>query len=614
MPEKGGNLVPNPYVSRPHGWFPRRFPIFTITAFLGVLIIWSIDGCTIRNGIKSWRSRQDYLALKLNSPVNTTQNHVNLTHYISRSPINLTHNLELLANHVNLTHNRSHSPANIGSSKPIFISTQVVNFIHPQSLTTNFSWISVELETNLTSNLLSRWLAPGGEPCRDSRTVEIAIPGLDDRNLTELSAGEIHEFIIHTLDESGNPRCLGGDYFETDISGDSWKSRPPVKDLGNGSYSFSLQVHPDFAGEYNLTVVLLFRHFEGLKFSPERFAYHRELRRISIKFSRTSAELPELRICQKSDFSRDIWSGRWTRHGNNEDCQISNDGRYRCQVPDFPCKNPWCSGSLGLLESNGWVYSTHCSFRMFSADSAWDCLQNRWIFFWGDSNHVDTIRNLLNFILDLPDIKAVPRRFDMKFTNPKNPSQSVRITSIFNGHWNETRNYQGLNSLQNDEYRNLLKRYFSEKTVPDTVIINSGLHDGVYWKNIRAFSKGAEYAAKFWEEVVDSVKQRGMPAPEILYRTTIATGGYARNLAFNPQKMEAFNGVFLEKLRRVGLVSAVIDNFDMTYPWHFDNRCSDGVHYGRAPAKAKWRDGEIGHQYYVDLMLGHVLLNALCAK
>lgn len=33
-----------------------------------------------------------------------------------------------------------------------------------------------------------------------------------------------------------------------------------------------------------------------------------------------------------------------------------------------------------------------------------------------------------------------------------------------------------------------------------------------------------------------------------------------------------------------------------------DNRCNDGVHYGRAPSKSKWRDGEIGHQYFVDLM------------
>ena len=105
-----------------------------------------------------------------------------------------------------------------------------------------------------------------------------------------------------------------------------------------------------------------------------------------------------------------------------------------------------------------------------------------------------------------------------------------------------------------------------------------------------------------------------MTPPEVIYRTTVTTGGYARRLAFNPNKMEAFNGVVLDKLRAHGLVDRVIDDFDMTYPWHYDNRCNDGVHYGRAPAKLKWRDGQIGHQYFVDLMLGHVLLNALCTR
>ncbi|XP_021904852.1 uncharacterized protein LOC110819839 [Carica papaya] len=356
------------------------------------------------------------------------------------------------------------------------------------------------------------------------------------------------------------------------------------------------------------------REIPAIFLSPQRFGFDKELRRIRIKFYKTEAKLPEITVCKQSDFTRDIWSGRWTRHGKNDDCQISNDGRYRCLPPDFPCHSPWCNGSLGLLESNGWVYSTHCSFKMFSTDSAWDCLKNRWIFFWGDSNHVDTIRNMLNFVLDLPEIPSVPRRFDMNFTNHKDLSQSVRITSIFNGHWNETQNYLGLDSLRHEGFRNLLKKYFSEGTVPDTVIINSGLHDGVHWPNIRAFSKGADYAASFWKDVMESIRQRGLKVPKIIYRHTIATGGYARTLAFNPNKIEAFNGVFLEKMKMAGLVSAVIDNFDMTYPWHYDNRCNDGVHYGRAPAKMKWRDGEIGHYYFVDLMLAHILLNVLCAR
>ncbi|KAK9933477.1 hypothetical protein M0R45_020674 [Rubus argutus] len=47
------------------------------------------------------------------------------------------------------------------------------------------------LEPNVTMNLLAKWLAPGGEPCKVARTVEIAIPDLDGKDLIELSAGEI---------------------------------------------------------------------------------------------------------------------------------------------------------------------------------------------------------------------------------------------------------------------------------------------------------------------------------------------------------------------------------------------------------------------------------------
>lgn len=613
MPEKAVNSpLWNPWMPRSSPLLHWRFGLLTALVFVGMVVVWSIDGCTINSFLEAWRLRQDYITMKVSTrPFNLTQTHQSLPLYTPNIVTNPTQNQT----------NQTHFDSRILDLEPFSVenSTGV-----PQKPAHNqmqhlaspiISWVSAELEPNLTSNLLARWLAPGGEPCKDSRTVNIAIPGLDyDGKLINLSAGEIHEFGFQAMDESGNPRCLGGDYFETDLSGDSWKSRPLVKDFGNGSYSVSLQVQPDFSGDYNLSVILLYRHFEGLKFSSWRFAFDRELRRIPIRFYKGTAHLPELQTCKESDFSRDIWTGRWTRHGKNDDCQISNDGRYRCLAPDFPCQSPWCNGSLGLLESNGWVYSGHCSLRLFLADSAWNCLKNRWIFFWGDSNHVDTIRNMLNFVLELPEIPSVPRRFDMNFSNPKDPSQSVRITSIFNGHWNETGNYEGLNSLQDEGFRNLLKKYFSEDTVPDTMIMNSGLHDGVKWKNIRAFSAGADYAASFWAEVMESVKQRGLAVPKVFYRTTVATGGYARSLAFNPNKMEAFNWVLVEKLKRAGVLSGVIDNFDMTFPWHFDNRCNDGVHYGRAPMKMKWRDGQIGHQYFVDLMLVHVLLNALCAR
>ncbi|XP_019180524.1 PREDICTED: uncharacterized protein LOC109175663 [Ipomoea nil] len=476
------------------------------------------------------------------------------------------------------------------------------------------NWVLAELEDNYSSKLLEGWLTPGGEPCKDSRSVGIRVPGLDDREGLELSTGDIHEFVFQAVDEKGQAHCLGGDYFEIDLSGEKWKSRPPTKDLGNGTYRFHLQVHPDFHGDYNVTIILLFQHYEGMRFSPQRFAFDRVLRVFPVKFTKSRAELPEISQCVRSDLARNVWSGRWTRHAKNDTCLVDNGGRFICQDPSFPCQKPWCHGAMGGLESNGWVYSAHCSFKMFSSEEAWNCLNKKWIFWWGDSNHCDTIRNILHFILDFHDIPDVPRRFDANITNPKDPSQTVRLTSIFNGHPNETGNYHGLYSLANAEYREFLKGYFSGNVVPDTIIMNSGLHDGVYWPSIRAFIKGADYTAAFWSEVIQAVKQRHKVPPKLLYRTTVTTGGYARTLAYNPQKMEAFNGVVLDKLRAYAALDMVIDDFDMTYPWHYDNRCNDGVHYGRAPAKLVWRDGQIGHQYFVDLMLGHVLLNALCSR
>ncbi|KAL2509030.1 hypothetical protein Fot_32677 [Forsythia ovata] len=620
MPEKASNIS---WILRLNPMVQWWFKVLMTVVFLGILIVWGIDGLDV-NTLK-----RGFVVLKSNSSETWSHahgdfsfNNLSIEPQLEKPNQENQNSLSLAQTHENFGHKIAPAPVNLDKNQQ---NVSTLSSFYPNSTSEDegmnspsepgiLDWITSELEANYSSKLLAKWLAPGGEPCRDSKTVDITIPGLDGHDNIELSAGNIHEFVFQSLDDSGKPRCLGGDYFETDLSGESWKARPPVKDFGNGTYGFSIQVHPDFTGDYNLTIILLFRHYEGLKFSPARFAFDRVLRVIPIKFKKSLAKLPVITQCKKSDYNRDIWSGRWTRHARNDSCPISNDGRYRCQDPDFPCQHPWCNGPLGVLESNGWIYSTHCSFKMFSSEEAWNCLSNRWIFWWGDSNHCDTIRNILHFLLDVHDIQAVPRRFDMNITNPKNPSQMVRFTSIFNGNPNATGNYQGLNSLINAEYRELLKGYFSENAVPDTVIMNSGLHDGVFWPNVRRFINGADYAASFWAKIVDGVRKRGVKPPEIIYRTTVTTGGYARRLAFNPHKMEAFNGVVLDKLRQYGVLNQVIDDFDMTYPWHYDNRCNDGVHYGRAPAKMKWRDGQIGHQYFVDLMLGHVLLNALCVR
>lgn len=122
---------------------------------------------------------------------------------------------------------------------------------------------------------------------------------------------------------------------------------------------------------------------------------------VAIKFvaDQDSITGPQLRVCSGDDYRASAWSGRWTRSTYKDTCEIDSAGRFRCLDPEEPCKNPWCDGSVGLLESNGWVYSAHCSFKIYKPSEAWE--DRKWFFFWGDSNHVDTIRNLLNFVLGL---------------------------------------------------------------------------------------------------------------------------------------------------------------------------------------------------------------------
>ncbi|KAK6117268.1 hypothetical protein DH2020_048989 [Rehmannia glutinosa] len=491
MQEKAANfawvLRSNPMV---HWWFK----ILMVGAFLGILIFWGVDGFnmnTFQNNFVMLKLNDSEVFLKSQKDLNFT----NLSfapHLEKPQPIdlNLTHQ-NLAKTHVNLdtlTQTHPHNN-NISNSTP-----QVSSNSTKAPPPTENPWVSAEFGSNYSSNLLAKWLAPGGEPCKDSKTVDIRVPDLDgNNNKIELSTGDIHEIVFQALDDLGNPHCLGGDYFETDLSGKNWKARPPIKDMGNGTYTFSLQVHPDFPGDYNLTIILLFRHYEGLKFSPTRFAFDRVLRVIPIKFRKSASLLPEIRQCNKFDYTKDVWSGRWTRHARNDSCPISDDGRYRCQEPSFPCQHPWCDGPLGLLESNGWIYSTHCSFKLFSTEEAWNCLNNRWIFWWGDSNHCDTIRNILNFVLDVHDVRLCPRIFDKNITNPSNPSQTVRFTA-FSTVILTIPQLSGLNSLINASIGSVVEGLFFAKCRPDTIIMNSGLHDGVFWSNIRQFVNGADFA------------------------------------------------------------------------------------------------------------------------
>ncbi|KAJ8451978.1 hypothetical protein Cgig2_016559 [Carnegiea gigantea] len=169
---------------------------------------------------------------------------------------------------------------------------------------------------------------------------------------------------------------------------------------------------------------------------------------------------------------------------------------------------------------------------------------------------------------------------------PKDRSQSVRI--FWNAHWNVSKNFMGLKTLTYKEYRDSLKSVFNGSVVHDTIVFNSGLLDGRYWRHLEKFAIGVDYAISVWRDINEGVKQRGLDIPNFIFRSTTATSSDVRFLGLNP------------------------NYFDVTWAWHFDLRSSDGVHYRRFPSKRVWKDGQIGHQYFVDLMLRHVILNAIC--
>ncbi|KAJ8451974.1 hypothetical protein Cgig2_016555 [Carnegiea gigantea] len=166
------------------------------------------------------------------------------------------------------------------------------------------------------------------------------------------------------------------------------------------------------------------------------------------------------------------------------------------------------------------------------------------------------------------------------------------------GHWNISQGHLGLKTLTLKEHRDSLESFFDGYVVPDTVLFNSGLHDGRYSRRLDQYVVGADHAISIWREMIEG--------------STVATLSFMRYMGINPSNMEAFNGILAEKLKAARLITGIIDYFDMTWAWHFDRTSNDGMHYGRFPSKSKWKDGQIEHQYFVDLMLGHVILNNIC--
>ncbi|KAG6556656.1 hypothetical protein Mapa_001597 [Marchantia paleacea] len=516
-------------------------------------------------------------------------------------------------------------------------------------------WLEFPLVDNETAYLLEPFNRVDKSGCLNVRTSRIQIingpPGfIQPRDQSSSSkrkarprlvAGTQYEVTLAAISKDGKQQCVGGDYFETDLQGPKWKSRPPVLDHNNGTYSITFQIHPRFAGAHNFTIILLFANYEGLNRNPARWARQQIVLSLEIDFflpevihtvadtswiskmlrSASLSSLPspsspsslKLRICQRQDFDRKYWTGRWTREEGYE-CPMDEQGRVSCRDPDSLVEEVWSEGLLSSLKSDGWVYSAHCAFKIFKEDEAWKCLNNKWLYFWGDSNMEDTITNLLNSVLGFKQsVPIIPRAFDKIIDSPNDGGKySVRITNIFNGHHEVERKWEGLSSLLNPQYQTFIRSHFQNDTAPDFLIMNSGLHDGMYWKRVEQFlHDGVEHTWRFWDDVWQNMKAE---RPKIIYRSTVAAGGQQRILSMNPQKMEFYNHLLQDRLSQLKPKNLqFIDAFDITYPWHYDHVTNDGLHYGRSPSNIKGVVANpAGYKNFVDLMLGHVYLNAIC--
>ncbi|BBN10577.1 hypothetical protein MPTK1_5g04700 [Marchantia polymorpha subsp. ruderalis] len=490
----------------------------------------------------------------------------------------------------------------------------------------NFSNIYVPPGAGYSSTLHQLLQANGTTACHNQSTNFTRLEGLprSKKGKVLLKTNTRYQFSLVAYTADGKRRCAGGDYYEVDLHNERYRARLPTTDFDNGTYGLELEVPARWAGVFSLEIWLLFGNWHGMDIFGEQYAVLQVVTAQELHVILPQAQLLDATFqrnmtrCAAQDFTRPHWSGRWTRGWFNEACEADEEKRFRCLPGEhFGCEEPWCAGPLGRLESNGWSYSAHCSFKIFERDEAWSCLDGRWLFMWGDSNFQDTVRNLLLFILDwqlppkanLADFQ-LERKYEQFFINPARPSQAFQVSMVFNGANQYWDNGEGLHTLEHTEHQDTVATHFNGSRAPDTIIMNSGLHDG--YKEIEDYLAVADFAVQWWVDFYTS-----LPAdrkPQLVWRTTVAPAGKSRNMPGNPHKMESYNHVMVEKLRaeRHRMPVKFVDGFDLTFPFHYTNEFSDGGHYGRAPGVALPPWHRKPHWYFVDIMLAHIFLNAIC--
>ncbi|KAI5069221.1 hypothetical protein GOP47_0015522 [Adiantum capillus-veneris] len=75
----------------------------------------------------------------------------------------------------------------------------------------------------------------GSSACHHVRTHHALALGLpSEGKLLRLRTGHPFTFHLISVAKNGTQRCSGGDFYETQLAGTHWMSRPPVVDMGDG--------------------------------------------------------------------------------------------------------------------------------------------------------------------------------------------------------------------------------------------------------------------------------------------------------------------------------------------------------------------------------------------
>ena len=395
----------------------------------------------------------------------------------------------------------------------------------------------------------------------------------------------------------------GGDFFEVQLESSRYKARPPTIDNGDGTYSVSLRLPGDayFAGHFTLSVELLWTRYGGLTLSHayknDRFWKNGKSKSLSVASAEAgcpgqkeagAAPTPDVwtPCADTFPFTAPDWSGHWLK------------------LPTGKCAAPYCTGDVrALAGADGWVYRLpSCYFHVPSNNDARACFGDRWLHMVGDSNHQDTARNLFADFLGTPVLskgQEMPRTYDVSRSFDRASGKgkaTARVSNLFNGAPAMLGNNVGLDTFKDGGWLAKLRAPFANRAkLPDAVVFNSGLHDALHrhgkWFSLTGFAESLDGALEVLlaDNMLGAAPPQSPPPPGEVGRpplavwrnTVVPAGGTNRRLPLNPQKVAVQNNVTTTRLQEGGSRRwLIVDAYDVTWAWHWDNKHSDGGHYG----------------------------------